>query len=129
MKEILIPMFAITALFIIPGMIGLTAVILWFKSRNRLYKTIDDAIDKNASPEVIKQLVELTATKEVKEDTTSKQKHLVDGAIMLAVGIACLVLYCVINKGVMIWPGVFLTLIGLAKLCIGGFASKNNTTD
>jgi len=129
MKEILIPMFAIFAIFIIPSMIGLTAVIMWFRSRNRLYKTIEHAVEQNADPEVISKLVALTESKEAKEDKTSKQKHITDGAIMLALGIAFLVIfYMGINWGV-IWPGVFLTLIGLAKLLIGAFASKDNRTD
>jgi hypothetical protein len=129
LKEILIPMFAITALFIIPGLIGLTAVILWFKSRNRLYQSIDVAIEKNAPPEVISQLVAMSESNVKKEDKTSRQKHISDGAVILAVGIAFLVIYFLGISPWVIWPGLFLTLIGLAKLCIGIFADKDDSTD
>ena len=128
MNELLIPLAGIFAVFVIPGLIGLTFIVLWYKSRNRLYQSIDAAIDKSAPPEVISRLVELTESKENKEDKTSRQKHLTDGAIMLAIGIAFLVIYFLGINSAVIWPGLFLTLIGVAKLCIGAFSAKDDTT-
>ena len=129
MKEILIPLFAMTALFVIPAVIGLIAILMWHKSRNRLYQSIDDAIEKGAPPEVINELVALTDSREKKELKTSKAKHLADGSVMLALGIAFLVLrYLGVNTA-MIYPGVFLTALGLANLCIGAFFAKDKKRD
>ncbi len=100
MKEIIIPLFAITARFVMPAVIGLVAVISWFKSRNRLYGTIDDAIDKGAPPEVINKLLAMTESKESKEPQSSKRKELSEGAIALGVGVAFLILYYLVgNRG------------------------------
>lgn len=125
MKEIIIPLAGIIALFVIPAMIGLTAILLWFKSRNRLYNSIDDAIEKGASPEVIQQLVALTEKKEEKEPKSSKKKYLADGFIMLGLGGAfSFLLYYTNNKG-LAYPAAILSMLGIAHLLISIFIKQD----
>ena len=125
----IIPIFAMTALFVIPALIGLTAIVMWFKTRNRLYKTIEDAVEKNAPPEVIAQLVALAETKAEKEDKSSPVKHFTDGAVLLALGVAFLVFYMRGGPQGVIFPAVFLTLFGVAKFCIAAFVARHEKTE
>lgn len=129
MNEIIIPLAGIFALFIFPASIALIAVLKWHKGRNRLYQSIDDAIEKGAPPEVISQLVAMTESKEEKKPPTSRSKHLSNGAVLLALGIAFLVLRYLGMNSNMIYPGVFATALGLAFLCIGAFFVKDDPTD
>lgn len=124
-KEVIIPLFALTALFVIPAIIGLIAIRLWFKSRDRLYTTIDDAIEKGAPPEVINRLVEMTESKEEKVENTPVIKHLSEGAFWLAVGIAMLIFFYKGGPTGTIVPGTFCTVFGLAKFGIAAYAAKN----
>ena len=126
MKELIIPLFALTALFVIPAVIGLVAVISWFKTRNRLYQTIEDAIDKNAPPEVIAQLVDMTKSKEEKEEKKSVVKHLSEGGVLFALGIAFLVFRYFGGPAGVIFPGTFLTLFGLAKFGVAAYAARHD---
>ncbi len=123
---VLIPMFGIFALFVVPGIIGLIAIRLWFRSRDRLYQTIDAAIDKGAPPEVINQLVEMTRSKEDKEEKKPVIKHLSEGALFLAAGVALLLFFFNGGPTGTIVPGVFGTLFGLIKFGIAAVAAKRS---
>lgn len=123
MSEYVLPLFAMTSLFIIPALIGLIAIVLWFRNRKRLYQSIDDAIDKGAPPEVINRLVEMVEKKENKDEEykTPRKKSISNGCFLLALGIAFIFLY---SRGVnqnLIYPAAFCTMLGLAHLCIALF--------
>ena len=126
MKEIIIPIFALTALFVIPAIIGLIAVLKWFQSRDRLYQSIDEAIEKNASPEVISQLVSLTESKESREPKSSRIKRFSDAAFWLAMGVGFIVFYYHGGPKGVIFPGVFMSLYGLILLGIAAFVAKDD---
>ena len=125
LKE-LIPYFAMTVVFVIPGLIGLIAIVMWFKSRARLYQSIDNAVERGASQEVIDKLVEMTKSKEEKEEKKGVVKHLSEGVPMLAVGIAFIVYFYIGGLTGVIFPGVLLTLFGLGKLGIALYVAKSS---
>ena len=129
MEELIIPLAGIFALFVVPALVGLTFIILWYKSRNRLYRSIDEAIDKNAPPEVINQLVTLTESKEKKDPKGSKVKRLTDAAFWVAIGVGFLFFFYFGGPRGVIFPGIFMTLYGLILLCIAIFAVKDDKTD
>lgn len=129
MLEALIPYFAMIVIFVIPGLIGLIAIILWFKSRNRLYQSIDDAIENGASPEVINKLVSLTESKESREPKSSRVKRLSDAAFWLAIGVGFIVFFYNGGPKGVIFPGIFMTLYGLILLCIALFVIKDDKPD
>jgi hypothetical protein len=127
--HLILPLFALTALFVFPAIIGLIAVLKWFRSRNRLYESIDHAIDKGASPEVIDQLIGLTKKEDDGEDKTPRKKRLTDGIMMLALGIAFIILYVMGINDTLIYPAAFLTLLGLGNLCVAAINLKDSSPD
>lgn len=124
MKELIIELFAITALFVIPAIIGLIAIRSWFKGRDRLYNSIDAAIERGAPPEVIAQLVALTESKDDK--LPNRKKYFVNGFLLLSIGIAFTIIYL---RGVnenLIYPAVFASLLGLGHIIIAAFILKDD---
>jgi hypothetical protein len=129
MLEELIPYFAMTVLFVIPAMICLTATILWFRSRNKLYQNIEEALKNDAPPEVVSQLVALTESKESREPKASRVKRFTDAAFWVAIGVGFIVFFFNGGPRPVIFPGVFMSLYGLILLCIAVFVVKDDNSD
>lgn len=128
MNEMLMGLFAMTALFIIPAIIGLIAIVLWFRNRNRLYQSIDHAVEQGAPSETINRLVAMTEKKPVKELPKRKQYY-VTGIFFTAFGIAFSIIYLLGVNNNVIYPAAFATFLGLAHIVNAAFILKDNDTD
>ena len=129
MKEILIPIVAILSVFGLPALVGLVAIVAVYKNKVARYKVIEQAINNNASPEVVERLVATLQTEENKKTTPPRQRNLIQGTLLLAVGIALIAFWFYSHHTLTLYAGTLLTLIGLAKFIIAVFIIKSDTPE
>lgn len=129
MKEILIPIVAILSVFGLPALVGLVAIVAVYKNKVARYKVIEQAINNNASPEVVERLVATLRPEVNKKPTPPRQQNLIHGTLLLAVGIALIAFWFYRRDTVPLYAGTLLTLIGLAKFIIAAFIIKSDTPE
>ena len=93
------------------------------------YKTIEQAVSSHASPEIVEKLVAMIGAEENKKTEPSRQKNLIHGTLLLAVGIALMAFWLYDGNMAELQAGTLLTLIGLAKFIIAVFIIKRDTPE
>ena len=126
MKEILIPITAILSVFGLPALVILIAIVAVYKNKVARYRIIEQAINNNASPEVVERLVATLRTEENKKTTPPRQQNLIQGTLLLAVGIALIAFWMYGGETIPLYAGTLLALIGLAKFIIAVFIIKRD---
>ena len=126
MKEILIPITAILSVFGLPALVILIAIVAVYKNKVARYRIIEQAINNNASPEVVERLVATLRTEENKKTTPPRQQSLIQGTLLLAVGIALIAFWMYGGETIPLYAGTLLALIGLAKFIIAVFIIKRD---
>jgi hypothetical protein len=121
-----IPIIAILSTIALPLCIVLVAVVLYHKKKVAAYKAIEKAIDSNASPEVIEQLVALSGQAKEPQPIQSRKKYAIEGLSLLAVGLSLLVFYMVQQFVWILLPAVLLVMLGLARLIVAVFIVKDD---
>ncbi len=129
MEDILIPIVAILAIFGLPALVMLVAIVAVYKSKVARYRIIERAVNNNASPEVVERLVATIRTEENKKTTPPRQRNLIQGTLLLAVGIALFAFWLSGGPVALLHAGTLLTLIGLAKFIIAVFIIKKDAPE
>ena len=129
MKEILIPITAILSVFGLPALVILVAIVAVYKNKVARYRTIEQAINSNADPEVVERLVATLRTEETKKPANPRQQNLIQGTLLLAVGIALIAFWMYGGETIPLYAGTLLALIGLAKFIIAVFIIKRDTPE
>ncbi len=128
--DALIPIVAIISSIGIPAVVIIIALYTWHKRKIARYNVIERAIESNASPEVIERLVTSISEENGKKRTPPKQRNLIHGTILLALGIGLFSMRFFISApddiaGVSI-TGLVLTLLAAAKFVIAFFILKKD---
>ena len=128
--DALIPIVAITSSIGIPAVVIVIALYTWHKRKIARYNVIEKAIESNANPEVIEQLVASIGEEDSKRRTPPRQRNLIHGTILVALGISFIAIRFFLNApdditGVSI-TGMILTVLGLAKFIIAFFILKKD---
>ncbi len=128
--DALIPIVAIIASIGFPAAIAVIALIVYHKRKLARYHVIERAIDSNASPEVVEQLIATINQESSKKVTSPRQKNLIEGTILLALGIGFFAVRLFTNSaddiaGVSI-TGIILSLLAAAKFVIAFFIIKKD---
>ncbi|MCD4708509.1 MAG: DUF6249 domain-containing protein [Candidatus Sabulitectum sp.] len=124
-----IPIVAITSSIGIPAVVIIVAVIVSHRRKIARYNVIERAIQSNASPEVIEQLVASISEEDTKKRTPPKQRNLIHGTVLLALGISLFALRFIIggtDVAGMLAAGMILSMIALAKFVIAFFIIKKD---
>jgi membrane protein YdbS with pleckstrin-like domain len=129
MEDIIIPIAGIIGVFGLPALVVLGIVIAVYKSKVARYKIIEQAVNSNASPEIVEKLVATIRTEESKKTAPSRQKNLIHGTLLLAVGIALMAFWLYDGNVVPLYAGTLLTLIGVAKFIIAVFIIKRDVPE
>ena len=129
MKEIIIPVTAILSVFGLPALVMLIAIIAVYKNKIARYRTIEQAINSNADPEVVERLIATIRTDDNKKPANPRQQNLIHGTLLLAVGIALIAFWFYSHHIMTLYAGTLLTLIGLAKFIIAVFIIKSDTPE
>ena len=129
MKEILIPIIGILSVFGLPALVILVAIVAVYKNKVARYRIIEQAVNNNASPEVVERLVATLRTEENKKTTPPRQQNLIQGTLLLAVGISLIAFWVYSHNILPLYAGTLLTLIGLAKFIIAVFIIKSDTPE
>lgn len=125
----LIPIVAILSVFGLPALVLLVAIVAVYKNKVARYRIIEQAVNNNASPEVVERLVATLRTEDNKKATPPRQQNLIQGTLLLAVGIALIAFWLYSHHTVPLYAGTLLTLIGLAKFIIAVFIIKSDTPE
>lgn len=127
--DALIPIVAIMASIGFPAAIVVIALIVYHRRKLARYKVIERAIESNASPEVIEQLVASISEQDNKKRTPPRQRNLIHGTVLLALGISLFALRFIIGgtdvEG-MLATGTVLSMLALAKFVIAFFIIKKD---
>jgi len=131
MKEIIIPVTAILSVFGLPALVMLVAIVAIYKNKVARYKVIEQAVNSNASPEVVERLVATMRSEEnnKKKAAPPRQQNLIHGTLLLAVGIALIAIWAYSRFIGPLYAGTLLALIGLAKFIIAVFIIKSDTPE
>ena len=129
MKETLIPIIAILSVFGLPALVILGTVVAIYKSKVARYKVIEQAINSNASPEVVERLLATIQSEENRKTTPPRQRNLIQGTLLLAVGIALIVFWLSGGPMALLHVGTLITLISLAKFIIALFIIKKDAPE
>jgi hypothetical protein len=129
MKDILIPIVAILSVFGLPALVILGVVVASYKSKVARYKVIEQAINSNASPEVVERLIATIQLEENKKATPPRQRNLIQGTFLLAVGIALIAFWFYSHHDVPLYGGTLLVLIGLSKFIIALVIIKSDVPE
>jgi hypothetical protein len=125
----LIPIVAILSVFGLPALVILIAIIAVYKNKVARYRIIEQAINSNASPEVVERLVATIRSEESKKTAPPRQQNLIHGTLLLAVGIALIAFWFFGQAILPLYAGTLLALIGLAKFIIAVFIIKRDTPE
>lgn len=125
----LIPIVAILSVFGLPALVILVAIVAVYKNKVARYRIIEQAVNSNASPEVVERLVATLRTEENRKTTPPRQQNLIQGTLLLAVGGALIAFWFYSHNTVPLYAGTLLTLIGLAKFIIAVFIIKRDTPE
>ncbi|MCK5785020.1 MAG: hypothetical protein KAH54_00530 [Candidatus Sabulitectum sp.] len=128
--ESLIPIVAITSAIGIPAAVIIIGMFVAHKNKIARYNVVQKAIESNATPEVIEQLVASIGGENSKKKTPPRQRNLIHGTILLALGIALFSMRFFMSSpddiaGVSI-TGMVLTLLAAAKFIIAFFIVKKD---
>ncbi len=127
--DALIPIVAITSSIGIPAVVIVIALYTWHKRKIARYNVIEKAIESNANPEVIEQLVATISEEDTKKRTPPRQRNLIHGTILMALGIGFFILRFIIGgtdiEG-MLATGAILTMLAIAKFIIAFFILKKD---
>ena len=129
MKEILIPITAILSVFGLPALVILIAIIAVYKNKIARYRTIEQAINSNADPAVVERLIATIRTDENKKPTDPRQQNLIQGTLLLAVGISLVAFWVYGGETIPWYAGTLFGLIGLAKFIIAVFIIKRESPE
>ena len=131
MDPILIPVLGILCVFGLPAIVALVAIVAIYKNKVARYKVIEQAINSNASPEVVERLVATMRSEEnnKKKPAPPRQQNLIQGTLLLAVGIALIAFWFYRHDVIPLYAGTLLCLIGLAKFIIAVFIIKSDTPE
>ncbi|MCK5130655.1 MAG: hypothetical protein KAR40_00705 [Candidatus Sabulitectum sp.] len=129
--EVLLPIVAITSAIGIPAVVAVIALYTWHKRKIARYNVIERAIESNANPEVIEQLVASIGEEDTKKRTPPRQRNLIEGTLLMSIGIAFFILRFIADGtgfGGMLPTGVFpiLIMLGIAKFVIAFFILKKD---
>ncbi len=130
MGEVLIPIVAITASIGLPAAVIVIALLVYHKRKLAKYQVIEKAIQSNASPEVLDQLIATINQESGKKTTPPRQRNLIHGTLLLALGLSFFAIRLVVSSpenldGVTI-TGLVLTLLAVAKFVIAFFIVKKD---
>ncbi len=124
-----IPIVAITTSIGVPAAVIVIALFVSHKRKIARYKVIERAIESNANPEVIEQLVATIGEEDNKKRTPPRQRNLIHATILLALGIGFFALRFIIGgtdiEG-MLAVGAILTVLAIAKFIIAFFILKKD---
>lgn len=127
--DALIPIVAITSSIGIPAVVIVIALYTWHKRKIARYNVIEKAIESNANPEVIEQLVATISEEDTKKRTPPRQRNLIHGTILMALGIGFFILRFIIGgtdiEGMLV-TGAILTMLAIAKFIIAFFILKKD---
>ena len=127
--DALIPIVAITSSIGIPAVVIVIALYTWHKRKIARYNVIERAIESNASPEVIEQLVASIGEEDNKKRTPVRQRNLIHGTILMALGLSFLILRFILGGtdiAGMLATGAILTMLAIAKFVIAFFILKKD---
>lgn len=128
--DALIPIVAIISSIGIPAVVIIIALFVFHKNKIARYKVIERAIEGNASPEVIEQLVTSISEENGRKRTPPRQRNLIHGTILLALGIGLFSMrFFMSSPDDMAWvsiTGLVLTLLAAAKFVIAFFIIKKD---
>lgn len=127
--EAFIPIVAITTSLGVPAVVIIIALYISHKRKMARYNVIEKAIESNATPEVIEQLVATIGEEDAKKRTPPRQRNLIHGTILLALGIGFFILRFIIGGtdiAGMLATGAILTMLAIAKFIIAFFILKKD---
>ncbi|MCK5037069.1 MAG: hypothetical protein KAS73_14330 [Candidatus Sabulitectum sp.] len=125
----LIPIVAITSSIGIPAVVIVIALYIWYKRKMARYNVIERAIESNVTPEVIEQLVATIGEEDSKKRTPPRQRNLIHGTILMALGLSFFILRFIIGGteiAGMLATGAILTMLAIAKFIIAFFILKKD---
>ena len=129
MNEILIPLAGIVGVFGLPALVILVAIVAVYKNKVARYRIIEQAVNNNASPEVVERLVAAIRPDESKKTAAPRQQNLIQGTLLLAVGAALIAFWFYGSGTLPLYAGTLLALIGLAKFIIAIFIIKRDPSE
>ena len=127
--ESLIPIVAITSAIGIPAVVIIIGMYISHKRKIARYNVIERAIESNANPEVIEQLVASIGEENTKKRTPPRQRNLIHGTILMALGLGFFILRFIIGGtdiAGMLATGAILTMLAIAKFIIAFFILKKD---
>ena len=125
----LIPIVAITTSIGVPAAVIIIALFVWHKRKLARYSLIEKAIESNANPEVIEQLVSSIGQEENKRRTPPRERNLIQATLLTALGLSMFALYFILGGRDVIGAlaaGAILIILALAKFVIALFIIKND---
>ncbi|MEA3265905.1 MAG: DUF6249 domain-containing protein [Candidatus Fermentibacteria bacterium] len=127
--DALIPIVAITTTFGVPAAVIIIALFISHKRKMARYNVIERAIESNANPEVIEQLVASIGEEDNKRRTPPRQRNLIHGTILMALGLGFFILRFIIGGtdiAGMLAIGAILIMLAIAKFIIAFFILKKD---
>ena len=124
-----IPIVAITTSIGVPAIVIIVALLISHKRKLARYTVIEKAIESNANPEVIGQLVASISEEENRRRTPPREKNLIQATVLMALGLSMFALYFILAgsdvSGVLA-AGAILSMLALAKFVIAFFINKKD---
>lgn len=122
----LVPIVGIITSIGVPCAMVVLIVFLSHKKDVARYNLIEKALQSNASPEAVENLLQSINDGNAKNPVSPKQRNLTHATIFLALGISFFVLRLIISGNPddvvgLVAAGAVLTMLGLAKLVIAFF--------
>jgi len=124
-----IPIVAITTSIGVPAAVIIIALYISHKRKIARYKVIERAIESNANPEVIEQLVASIGEEDSRKRTPPRQRNLIHATILLALGIGFFILRFILggtDVAGMLATGAILSMLAIAKFVIAFFILKKD---
>ncbi len=116
-----IPIVAITTSIGVPALVIIIALFVSHKRKLARYSVIERAIESNANPEVIEQLVSSIGQEENKRRSHPRERNLIHATILMALGLSFFIMYFIIGgtdvAGILA-TGAILTMLSIAKFII-----------
>lgn len=123
--------FAFVAILMLgsPALVALAVIIAIYKNKVARYAIITQAVNNNASPEVVERLVATIQAGDNKKTVSPRQQNLSQGTLLLAASIAFFFFWFYGRETFPLYAGTLLTLVGLAKFIIAFFILKRDTLE
>ena len=127
--ETFIPIVAITTSIGVPAVVIIIALFVSHRRKLARYSVIERAIESNANPEVIEQLVSSIGQEENKRRSHPRERNLIQATILMALGLSFFIMYFIIGgtdvAGVLA-TGSILTMLAISKFIIALFIIKKD---